>query len=80
LDGNPRGIAIGDRGGMRMGQAIGSTNRLGEAPRDRPAHYHAVLVTSYQQLGIDAETAITPEQAGRPQFLVNHRNPIRELT
>ncbi|MFN6312506.1 MAG: DUF1501 domain-containing protein, partial [Planctomyces sp.] len=44
-------------GGMRTGQVIGSTNRLGEVPQDRPVHYQEVFATLYQRLGIDAGTA-----------------------
>ncbi|MGE0756752.1 MAG: DUF1501 domain-containing protein [Pirellulaceae bacterium] len=66
-------------GGMRMGQVIGSTNRLGEVPQDRPVHYQEVFATLYHRLGIDVGNATIPDQAGRPQYLVDHRMPIREL-
>lgn len=66
-------------GGMRMGQVIGSTNRLGEVPQDRPVHYQDVFATLYRQLGIDANTATIPDPNGRPQFLLDRRDPIREL-
>ena len=66
-------------GGMKTGQVIGSTNRLGEVPQDRPVHYQEVFATLYNRLGIDVGTATIPDQAGRPQYLVDHRDPIREL-
>ena len=66
-------------GGMRMGQVIGSTNRLGEVPHDRPIHYQEVFATLYRQMGIDVRNATIPDQAGRPQYLLDHRDPIREL-
>lgn len=66
-------------GGMRMGQAIGSTNRLGEVPRDRPVHYQDVFATLYHQLGIDVKTATIPDHSGRPQYLLDRHEPIREL-
>lgn len=66
-------------GGMRMGQVIGSTNRLGEVPQDRPVHYQDVFATLYRQLGVDAETATIPDHAGRPQYLLDRREPIQEL-
>jgi hypothetical protein len=66
-------------GGMRTGQVIGSTNRLGEVPQDRPVHYQEVFASLYHGLGIDVETATIPDQAGRPQYLVDHRKPIQEL-
>ncbi|MFO0816977.1 MAG: DUF1501 domain-containing protein [Pirellulales bacterium] len=66
-------------GGMRMGQVIGSTNRLGEVPQDRPVHYQEVFATLYHRLGIDVGNTTILDQAGRPQYLVDHREPIREL-
>lgn len=66
-------------GGMRTGQVIGSTNRLGEVPHDRPIHYQEVFATLYRQLGIDVRNTTIPDQAGRPQYLLDHREPIREL-
>jgi uncharacterized protein (DUF1501 family) len=66
-------------GGMKMGQVIGSTNRLGEVPQDRPVHYQEVFATLYNRLGIDVLSATIPDQAGRPQYLVDHRYPISEL-
>ena len=66
-------------GGMRMGQVIGSTNRLGEVPQDRPIHYQNVFATLYRQLGIDPMTATVQDVSGRPQYLVDEREPIAEL-
>jgi len=66
-------------GGMRMGQVIGSTNRLGEVPQDRPIHYQDVLATLYRQLGIDTNTATITDPTGRPQYLLDRRDPVREL-
>lgn len=65
-------------GGFRHGQAIGSTNRLGEFPETRPIHWQSVFATVYHQLGIDpATTLIDPN--GRPQYLVDERQLITEL-
>lgn len=66
-------------GGMRTGQVIGSTNRLGEVPQDRPIHYQDVFATLYRQLGIDVNQVTIPDHSGRPQYLVDRREPIREL-
>jgi hypothetical protein len=66
-------------GGMRTGQVIGSTNRLGEVPQDRPVHYQDVFATLYHRLGIDVATTTIPDHAGRPQYLVDNREPIAEL-
>jgi len=66
-------------GGMKTGQVIGSTNRLGEVPQDRPVHYQEVFATLYNRLGIDAKTATIPDHSGRPQYLLDHQEPVREL-
>ncbi|HEX7448877.1 MAG TPA: DUF1501 domain-containing protein [Pirellulales bacterium] len=65
-------------GGMRGGQCIGSTNRLGEHAQDRPVHFQEVVATLYHNLGIDTASATIADATGRPQYLVE-REPIREL-
>ena len=57
-------------GGMRTGQVIGSTNRLGEVPKDRPVTVQSVFATLYHNLGIDPSTAV-PNHAGRPMYLLD---------
>ncbi len=66
-------------GGMRTGQVIGSTNRLGERAKDRPVSFAEVFATLYHNLGIDAGATTLPDLAGRPQYLVDHAAPMREL-
>jgi len=66
-------------GGLRTGQVIGSTNRLGEHPQDRPVHYREVFATLYHQLGIEASRTTLTDLRGRPHYLVDQRNPIKEL-
>jgi hypothetical protein len=65
-------------GGMRTGQAIGSTNRLGEVPKDRPVHFQEIHATLYHNLGINPATTTIMDPAGRPQHLVE-RPVISEL-
>ncbi len=65
-------------GGMRMGQAIGSTNARGERPQDRPLHPNDVLATVYRHLGIDHTRAFVNPQ-GRPIPLLPNGEPIAEL-
>ena len=65
-------------GGMRTGQAIGATNRLGEEAAERPVHMQEVMATLYHNLGIDTATVTIADPTGRPQYLVDHE-PIREL-
>ena len=57
-------------GGMRLGQVIGSTNRLGEFAQTRPVHFQEVIATLYHNLGIDPASKPLVDQAGRPQRLV----------
>lgn len=66
-------------GGMRTGQAIGATNRLGEYAKERPVHMQEVVATIYRNLGIDPMTTTLRDPTGRPQFLVDVRDPIKEL-
>jgi uncharacterized protein (DUF1501 family) len=66
-------------GGMRTGQVIGSTNRLGEHAVERPVHFQEVLATVYHRLGIDVNTATVNDLTGRPQYLIDHVQPMREL-
>lgn len=66
-------------GGMRHGQAIGSTNRLGEEPKDRPVHLQHVFQTVYHQLGIDTDAITLIDPNGRPQYLLDQRQLVREL-
>lgn len=66
-------------GGMRMGQAIGSTNRLGEYALTRPVDMQEIVATIYHNLGIDPQTTTLVDPTGRPQYLIEKREPIREL-
>ena len=66
-------------GGMRTGQVIGSTNRFGEEPDERPVDYKDVFVTLYHNLGIDIVNTAVPDITGRPNFLYPGREPISEL-
>jgi hypothetical protein len=65
-------------GGMKLGQAIGSTNRLGEHAKDRPCHFQEILATLYHNLGIDVSQATMVDPTGRPQYLVDAK-PMVEL-
>lgn len=66
-------------GGMKTGQVIGSTDRLGGEAVDRPVHFQEVFATLYHNLGIDLGTATVRDLSGRPHFLVDGFQPIREL-
>jgi hypothetical protein len=66
-------------GGMRTGQIIGSTDRLGAEAKDRPVHFQEVFATLYNRLGIDVSQTTLPDLSGRPQYLVDHHSPMSEL-
>jgi hypothetical protein len=66
-------------GGMRNGQAIGRSSKNAERAIDRPVHLQEVFATLYHNLGIDVASTTIIDPAGRPQYLVDHREPIREL-
>jgi hypothetical protein len=65
-------------GGMKTGQVIGATNRLGEYAKERPVHFQEVHATLYRNLGIDVMATTLPDPTGRPQHPVE-RPAIREL-
>lgn len=66
-------------GGMKTGQVIGSTDRLGGEAVDRPVDFQEVFATLYHNLGIDLATATVQDLSGRPHFLVDGFQPIREV-
>ena len=42
-------------------------------------HYQDVIATLYHNLGIDVMNTTIPDPTGRPQFLLDIREPMREL-
>jgi len=65
-------------GGLKMGQAIGTTNALGEYPTSKPYSPGCVLSTMYHVLGIDHHHAFL-DQAQRPLPILSEGEPIAEL-
>lgn len=67
-------------GGMKHGQVIGATDRLGGEATDRPVQFSEVFATLYHRLGIDVNKAVLHDLSGRPQYLVdNGSQPMPEL-
>jgi hypothetical protein len=67
-------------GGMKTGQVIGATDRLGGEAADRPVSFGDVFATLYHNLGIDTQTATVNDLQGRPHYLVEpDAKVIREL-
>jgi len=68
-------------GGMKTGQVLGETDRLGGEPASRPVTFEEVHATLYRNLGINLANAPRMfDFRGRPQYLVNPDvKPIAEL-
>jgi hypothetical protein len=67
-------------GGMKTGQVIGATDRLGGEAVERPVAFSEVFATLYHNLGIDVNKVTVSDLSGRPQFLVDGgAQPIAEL-
>jgi hypothetical protein len=65
-------------GGLKTGQAVGSTTARGEQPKERPYTVGQVLATLYKAVGIDPATTF-PNGSGRPVHILDDREPAREL-
>ena len=70
--------AIAAGGGIAGGRVIGSSDRQGAAPKDRPVHVAELAATIYGHLGIDAGMKI---RCGRHESLsIAQSDAIAELT
>jgi hypothetical protein len=65
-------------GGVKGGRIVGSTNRLGEEPKDRPVTPGDLHATIYEVLGVDGSISFL-NTAGRPVAAVDRGEPIQEL-
>jgi len=74
----PVNFALLAGGGMRTGQVIGSTDKNAAYAKDRPITFQNVFATLYQNLGIDPSAAVT-DRSGRPMYLLDEQQPIREV-
>jgi uncharacterized protein (DUF1501 family) len=72
------GSVVFSGGGLEMGQYVGTTNSTGEYPLTRAYTPQNILATLYHVLGIDPSATI-PDLNGRPQYLLDDRDPVREL-
>jgi hypothetical protein len=70
--------AIMAGGGLKHGQVIGATNRLGEYATARPVTFGEVFATIWSALGVDPETTTINDPQGRPTHLVDGK-VMREL-
>ncbi|MDG2382755.1 MAG: DUF1501 domain-containing protein [Pirellulaceae bacterium] len=67
-------------GGMKTGQVIGATDRIGGEAVDRPVTFQEVIATLYHNLGINLDATTVNDLTGRPRYLVDSdAAPIAEL-
>jgi hypothetical protein len=72
------GFSLISGGGFQMGQVIGRTDKHAERPVGNPYTPQNLVATLYRALGIDPSTTL-PDHSGRPMFLLDDCEPIREL-
>jgi hypothetical protein len=65
-------------GGLKTGRVVGSTDRLGEAARERPVTFPELTATLYHALGLNPATTAIIDPTGRPQHL-SDGVPLPEL-
>jgi hypothetical protein len=66
-------------GGLRTGQVIGSTDKLGAYAVSRPVHFQDVLATAYHAVGIDPHTFVKDMTERPAALLPSQAQPIHEL-
>jgi len=72
------GFGIFAGGGLKTGQVIGATDKYGSVSIGRPYTPQNTLATLYHVLGIDPVTTF-PDHTGRPMYILDEREPIKEL-
>jgi len=72
------GSVLFSGGGLKMGQYVGETNPTGEYPTTRAYTPQNILATLYHVLGIDPSATIA-DFNGRPQYILDDREPVAEL-
>ncbi|NQV27471.1 MAG: DUF1501 domain-containing protein [Rhodopirellula sp.] len=65
-------------GNLKVGQVVGASDSSGGVPVEAPYRPENVLAVLYQHLGIDPSLTF-PDNAGRPRYLLETRDLIREL-
>jgi uncharacterized protein (DUF1501 family) len=66
-------------GGLKGGQVIGATDRVGVRVVTRPVQFQDIFATLYHILGIDPSGTTLTDPNGRPQYLLERGEPLREL-
>jgi hypothetical protein len=66
-------------GALRQGIVVGASDEHGAYVAERPLTPEDIAATVYHHLGIDGRAVSFPDRAGRPLYLVENGEPIREL-
>jgi Protein of unknown function (DUF1501) len=67
-------------GGMKTGQVIGASDRIGGSPARRPVKFQEVFATLYRNIGLNPGETRIFDPNGRPQYLVDQgMEPISEV-
>jgi hypothetical protein len=72
------GCALFSGGGLQMGQVIGATDSRAEMSTSGKISFQNIMATIYRVLGVEPDTKL-PDFSGRPQYLLDDWQPIREL-
>ncbi|OWK34704.1 DUF1501 domain-containing protein [Fimbriiglobus ruber] len=75
---SPAMSALVAGGGLKMGQAVGATTAKGERPKDQAYTVPQLMSTLYRAIGIDPSITF-PNGAGRPMYVLDDREPVKEL-
>ena len=65
-------------GSIKTGVVVGSSDKVGAMPQDRPYRPENVLAVLYQHLGIDSSMKFN-DPSGRPRYLLEERGLIEEI-
>jgi hypothetical protein len=74
----PAGFGLVAGGNFKLGQAIGETDSHGDRSKSTPMTPSNVLATLYHHLGINPATTL-PDNNGRPMYLLDDRELVKEL-
>ncbi len=67
-------------GGIKTGQVIGATDRLGGEAVERPVNFQEIHATLYHNMGINISKVLTPDLTGRPRSILDSNyKPLPEL-
>jgi hypothetical protein len=64
-------------GGVKTGQVIGSSDKFGAVPEDRPVSVPDFVATVYHALGLDAGAEFVAQ--GRPMRMLPQGSVVSEL-